>query len=391
MPKRKRAGATSGRGRKKQPEKFIAITSKSYGKALRGVRVYYEGKRPNGLKDDGSIQFGKHILETLGKKFKRFRWIVTQETDSVSKGYGITRVRTSQKLLSRMSKENWDRSRDIKHDIVRRFFASAYPAHFKAPTTATYVPGSLSAILGPDMMARLSTEDKEALNAFLPDYVASEAVGMVQKLQATAQIDTLKNLAKTLAEEIERGHPESWWQSFIKSNILLIQQGYIRALDKLNVAVVDTKFPDFCLVTHDSYIDILEIKRPDTPLLNHDQSRDNYYWNPEMCKAISQVENYIEQISNKASDIRSHLRDKEGIDIKAVRPRGIVLAGKSAQFSGQKQKDDFRLLSHGIKNVTIVTYDELLTRLNNYIGVLERFSANAPGKRRGRSRAVARR
>ena len=37
-----------------------------------------------------------------------------------------------------------------------------------------------------------------------------------------------------------------------------------------------------------------------------------------------------------------------------------------------------RLLAHGLKSITIVTYDELLDHLNNYIEVLEEASGNFP-------------
>jgi hypothetical protein len=57
-----------------------------------------------------------------------------------------------------------------------------------------------------------------------------------------------------------------------------------------------------------------------------------------------------------------------------VRPRGIILAGDSRTFATPKESVDFRLLSQGIKNLTLLTYDELLTRLQNYIAVLEEFS-----------------
>lgn len=57
----------------------------------------------------------------------------------------------------------------------------------------------------------------------------------------------------------------------------------------------------------------------------------------------------------------------------------------------EKQRDDFRLLSQGIKNITVLTYDELLTRLNNYIRVLEEFAASAPAKaKKGKAKTKAR-
>jgi hypothetical protein len=119
----------------------------------------------------------------------------------------------------------------------------------------------------------------------------------------------------------------------------------------------------------------LEIKKPDTAVLKLDASRSNYYWDAEMSRAIIQVENYLANVARFASEVRSFILDKYGINLKVVRPRGIILAGDARTFTEQKQKDDFRLLSHGLKNVNILTYDELATRLNNYIEVLEQYSS----------------
>jgi len=375
--------STSGKKRSKKrstkrttsaPKDYVKVTSKSYGKDLRGTEIYFEGKRPSFLKPDGSMNMGKHVLEHLTKKFPRFRWTITKDTDEIKKEYGIMRVRTSQAFIKRMHADQWDRTKDIKNDIVKKHLAKNFPDYFTKTTTSTYVPGTIASILDQDTLARLSTPDKEALNAFLPDFIASESIGTVNKLKATTQITTLKELSRNLEEEITREHPEAWWQDYIKSNILLIQQGYIKALDKLNISIGNTKFPDFTLVTHDNYLDILEIKKPTTAIIKLDSSRGNYYFDTEISKAISQTENYINNVNNHQDTIRSYLKDHEHLDIKAIRPRGIILAGDTRTFTTQKEKDDYRLLSHGIKNINILTYDELLTRLQNYIEVLEEFS-----------------
>jgi hypothetical protein len=63
---------------------YVVVSSRAYGSGLKGTRIYYEGKRPARLRDDGSISFGKNILEALGKRFgKKFRWIITQKIDSI--------------------------------------------------------------------------------------------------------------------------------------------------------------------------------------------------------------------------------------------------------------------------------------------------------------------
>jgi hypothetical protein len=370
----KRAKKQTRKKRPRKVAKYVVVSNRGYGSKLKGTRIYFEGSRPPGLRNDGSVQFGKHILETLGAKFDKFRWIITEGTNGSTTEYGIVRVRTSQALLKRMSRKNWDRARDIKNDIVRRFFSVAFPQQFTDPTKTLYVPGTLARIVDKAIVTRLSSEDKEAVVSFLPDFLASEAAASVNQLKATAQIKTLKELASDFEREMARTHPESWWQTYVKSHILLMQQGYIKAIPKFNVAIGNTRFPDFCLLTHDNYLDILEIKKPDTVMLKLDGSRGNYYWDVELAKAISQTENYIEEVSTKAADVRSYLLDKEKIDIKVVRPRGIILAGDARQFDDQKRRDDFRLLSQGIKSLTVVTYDELLARLNNYINVLEAYA-----------------
>jgi hypothetical protein len=359
--------------KKRVPRNYVVVTSRFYGKDLQGTRIYFEGKKPSTLRTDGTIKLGKHILETLRSKFNKFRWIITPSEDSIKIERNIVRVRTSQRMLRRRSKEEWDRGRDIKNDIVRRFFAIAFPGHFTSVGASTYVPGTLAAMLRPQMVQRLSSADKEALTAFIPEFAASEAIGTVSRLRVTTEIKTLTELADDLEKQIVAERAESWWQTYIEAKILLIQHGYIKALPKLNIALGNTKYPDFSLITHDNYLDILEIKKPNTPLLKLDKDRGNYFWENEIAKAIIQVENYIAHVSSHAADLRSYVLDNFEIDMKAIRPRGIILTGDTRNFEGQKIKDDFRLLREGIKNVTILTYDELLTRLQNYIAVLREF------------------
>lgn len=367
MPKRNKAK------RKVSTSRYVKVKNIAYGNKLKGTKIYYEGRRPSGLKDDGKITFGKHILELLSRKYERFRWIITEETDDLTIERGIVRVRTSQQTLSKMNKRYYGISRDMKNDIVGNAFAALFPTDFEKSDSAIYVPGVLANILTKDVLTRLSSGDKDALRGILPDFISSESIASVNLLKAEAQIQSLKDLVADMERALLENKSESWWQIYIKSKILIIQQGYIKALDKLNVAVVETKYPDFSLLTHDSYLDILEIKKPSTPLLKKDEGRGNFYWDSEISKAIIQVENYIENVSKQGPQITVYLRDRHKLDIQVLRPRGIIVAGNRNTLMEQKEKDDFRLLSHSLKNITVLTYDELLTRLRNYIEVLEEF------------------
>jgi hypothetical protein len=375
---RKRA-KKSGRRTKASELKHVVVTAKNYGNKLKGIKIYYEGSKPGGLRPDGTINLGKNVLEILTKKFgKKFRWIVSEEESSIETKYNIARVKTSRRLLQKMSSEQIDRNRDIKNDIINRTFSTVYPSHFTAPVTSTYAPGTLANTLSADIVPKLSADDRDALNTFLPEFIASESISSVNLLKAKAQIESLKELALELEEAIQAGHGESWWQTYVRSKILIIQQGYIKAIEKMNISIGNTKFPDFALVTHDNFLDILEIKKPSTDILKADNSRGNFFFDTEISKAVIQVENYISNVTKHGDTVRSYILDNHKIDLKVVRPRGIILAGSASQFTEQKQKDDFRLLSQGLKNVTIVPYDELLTRLKNYIEVLEEFSKKMP-------------
>jgi len=358
----------------KRKKNYVIVSNKSYGNALKGTKIYYEGKKPKNLTTDGKIGSGKHVIEALKRKFPKFQWIITPQINGVTLERNIHRIRMSVTTLAKMNREFFERSRDIKSDIVSKTLSNIYSDHFKQAESGVYVAGTLSKIVNPDMVTRLSTADKEAINKFLPDYISSESLSAVNLIKAVTQIKSLKELAVDFEKALEVGHTEAWWQTYIKKNILIIQQGYIQAIEKMNLNVGNTKFPDFSLITHDNYLDIMEIKKPDTQLLKLDPSRGNYYWDSELAKAIIQTENYIESALNRAADVRSFILDTYNISMKVIRPRGIILAGDTRKFSDQKQGDDFRLLCQSTKNIIFVTYDELLGRLQNYIKVLEEHS-----------------
>lgn len=371
VKKNKKSSKRALKNTKKKVD-YVTVSNKGYGNKLKGIKIYFEGKKPKGLKKDGSIVFGKHILEALTRKFgPKFRLIISKDGNSIKLERGIYRVRVSQITFKSMNDELRERTRDIKNDIVSKFLSKIYPDHFTANETPVYIPGTLSHILGSEILPRISIEDRDAINKFIPDFIASESLNTVSTLSAKSQIKTLKQLAEDLKNAIEGSYAESWWQTYIKKNILIIQQGYIAAIEKMNISIGGTKFPDFSLVTHDGYLDILEIKKPNTNLLKADTSRGNYFWDPEVSKAIIQSENYIETVSHHADAVRTYILDNFGINLKVMRPRGIILAGDTRKFGTAKEKDDFRLLSLSTKNIVFVTYDELLSRLQNYIKILE--------------------
>lgn len=70
-----------------------------------------------------------------------------------------------------------------------------------------------------------------------------------------------------------------------------------------------------------------------------------------------------------------------------VLPRGLVIAGMTAQFTSAQQRDNFRMLNDSLKHIEIIPYDELSRRLLNTvtsIEALEGTTAPKPRTQKGR-------
>lgn len=356
---------------------FIRIAKKGYGKNLQNVKIYYTGSKPKSINQDGSFLFGKNILEYISSKFKYFKLILVTGKSKVNKQGKTYSIFLSVSDLKQMQATFIGRNRDVKQKIIANKFSEIFPTYFKDNIPLfSYEKGLFKNILIKNFLpTRLSTEDREAFNNFIPIFIASGVAGKkaskVSKITAGIELKILKGIADELSKRIKSDKSESTWQDYLKKNILNIQQGYIEIVEKANIGILQTKFPDFLLVTHDGYLDILEIKTPFTQLLSEDTHRNNFYFSTEVSKAISQTENYLHEVYSLSDKIRSKIKDNYGIELSVVRPRGVIFAGNSEQFfKNKKMSDNFRLLSQSLKNITIVTYDELLVRLQNYISIL---------------------
>jgi hypothetical protein len=355
----------------------------SYGE-FDGKKLFYTGfaKRPGFLPESRRGFAGlKHLLELLKRKFRKFELTFTPDEDSVRKDGSTNKIRLSAKAIRRFSQRRWDGNRELNLRLGKQLLAEALPTHFSsADPFYSYQRGMFAGVLIDAFDPRtLSVEDRKALTKFVLGRV-SEATGSLDiatayKTTRDAQLVYLERLVAEFDREIARGHDESWWQTYFGKNILYFQDNYIRRIEKMNVMVAGTQFPDFAVVTSDGYLDIIEIKKPGTDLLRLDDARHNYYWSTEIAKAISQVENYIDNVTKHGDTIRNKLKDDHGIELRIIKPRGIVVAGTAESFSGKpKMADDFRRLNEGLKNVQIVPYDELSQHLKNAIESIKRLA-----------------
>lgn len=183
----------------------------------------------------------------------------------------------------------------------------------------------------------------------------------------------LHQLEKMLSET--QGFDERVWQDKIHQILQLLYPKYIFSTREIEFKGIDgyDKRPDFLLVDHGGFVDILEIKKPDAQILTKQASyRNNYVPVREFAGAIQQIEKYIFCLTARKENreyVISKLKEKIPIDItlEIVNPQGILLLGRSNEFNVE-QKRDFELIKRQYKNIAdIMTYDDLIQRLKNII------------------------
>ena len=192
------------------------------------------------------------------------------------------------------------------------------------------------------------------------------------------ELEKYKSILSELKRLLQRRDvSENQWQEKIMAIILLVFPNYIQQLKKVRINTEDgEKEIDLCLVNSNGCLDIVEIKIPfQQGLISEGVYRNNHYPLRELSGSLMQVEKYIYYL-NRAGyrfEDEMNLRFKtimKGIKLKIRNPKGLIIAGDSTNFS-PKQKDDFELIRKKSSNIVdIITYDDLIARLENIINFL---------------------
>ena len=191
--------------------------------------------------------------------------------------------------------------------------------------------------------------------------------------------DELNNLLKE-----SEGYDEKDWQKLIVSFLLLIFPKYVAVLENLHIkdfysssTKVHDRFIDLALVDANGTIDIVEIKKPFANcLLSKGKYRDNYTPRTELSGTVMQVEKYLFHLNKWGRfgelDILKKRKDElpPNFEIKITNPKAMIILGRDTDFADD-QKFDFEIIKRKYANIMdIMTYDDLLRRLNNIISML---------------------
>lgn len=187
----------------------------------------------------------------------------------------------------------------------------------------------------------------------------------IELAQFSIAVDELENMLIHF-EAIE----EKQWQEKIYRILKLLYPKYIFCESEVQFTGCgdNDKRPDFLLVDTNGFVDILEIKKASMRILT--KYRNNYVASCETSGAIQQIEKYIfclNTVEEAKKDVIKRIEHKlpVGMKLQIINPQGILLFGRSKDFSVE-QRLDFEVLKRQYKHIAdIMTYDDLLERLKN--------------------------
>ena len=177
---------------------------------------------------------------------------------------------------------------------------------------------------------------------------------------------------------------EDVWQKTVADLFLLIYPQYVAVLHKVHVreqysttSKSTNRYIDLMLVGSNGCVDIIEIKRPfERALVSEGVYRGNHVPVRELSGSIMQAEKYLFYLSKSGRDGEKSIMTKHaadlpaGLEIKIANPKAIILVGRDNNLSPQ-QNVDFEFARRQYSNVIdIISYDDLLRRLNNVIATL---------------------
>jgi hypothetical protein len=127
---------------------------------------------------------------------------------------------------------------------------------------------------------------------------------------------------------------------------------------------------DLFAIRHDDFPDLWELKRPQDALF---RSYNDWFFHSEAtAKAFGQMVEYCDQVRKGPQGVRSYQARRGLSDVHLDRPRGFVVIGRYTGTADEKraQRDRIRLENSYYAGLTLMTYDDLVERAEQFLAFL---------------------
>lgn len=262
-----------------------------------------------------------------------------------------------------------------RRTIVDSVLHDLFPRKFKVAALSTRRALSrLMSSLDETVIGEMSPEEIERVLDFTKAVLERKYTRADKRRElfgaAKLKVDdvALSEVIGNFEQLLEDAPSEAKWGEFLRENLFLVESRYVQIIERLNVILARSREADFALVDSHGFLDLFEIKKPETHLLAASQDRGNHYWHADAVKAIVQAEKYMHNAMQNAHGLAASIQRELGLMVRVIRPRAVVIMGHSDQLDTEAKVEDFRVLRTSLRTIEIVLYDELLARLRNQRG-----------------------
>ena len=198
----------------------------------------------------------------------------------------------------------------------------------------------------------------------------------IEKISALGDVVNISKLKMSLEffqNNIQNSN-EEFWQQHLTDNQWIISQlfAYPTTIYKdkaylggKNIKNTNGKIVDY-LYRNDltKNVALVEIKTPKTELLGKEYRNNVYTLSDELSGSINQLFKYKDTLLKDWHCIN------ENEDVVGFNPNCILIIGNTIQLDNPDKISNFELLRSNLKDVVIITFDELQTKIENLINSL---------------------
>jgi len=198
----------------------------------------------------------------------------------------------------------------------------------------------------------------------------------LNKVNSIVGVSNVRKILEIWGENSQNDDEEFWQQTFQKHSWILSQ------LVSYPIVILDSKayvggksvsnkggnIIDFLYQNNvTSNVVLIEIKTPSTKLLGREY-RNVYSISEELSGSVNQLLNYKEELQKNYLS----LKEDKDFDFKSFNPHCLVIAGDSKNELDNKVKiKAFEIFRNDLRNVEIVTYDELKIKIDLLLEIFE--------------------
>ena len=284
------------------------------------------------------------------------------------------------KMINRISNNGQNAVRTVKSASVHNTFAKKLGLPEKPVKFGRAALRRIFTRVAMDGEAVLSKpEQSELIDAMTKQAksIAEDQPEKLVRLQRDVDLVTLDNMILRFETMIGKSLPEKHWQWFLGQNrfllgmtfgypVILVQEQASVGGHKLSGS--GEKITDFLMKNAlTNNVGIIEIKKPGSPLLYTADYRDEVYpASRELSGAINQV---IDQKHNLVSRFAQKKEDSGIDDIASYAIHSCLIIGKIPE--DERERRSFEYIRGNSKDVEIITFDEMLSKLKTIKEFLE--------------------